>query len=401
MQTATETVEEEAPTSTPPPPTPTEIPTNHPTPSTSHLSLNPTLSSFSIPSIFSESSPTSTTTSVPAPTTTSPPTTAELTQNLTKLLTTYYPFALTTTPPRTPNPSFWGTLKNRHLLSIGTDRARNHLHHPTYMFPDQLYDDVRSLLAELLPILSHPATASDPSALHSLMVAPLANRFALTTEQLYRQGEGASIALKLHTPPNKLKVRLTNLDFTYGPYPAPADYIAQRWVDMLTLMIPQEDARFMSAQRQKEVMKNAMDDGCFIRATVKVEGDLELILRSPPNSSSPSSSSDDALPEPPSPSSLPPPAQTSLTTTSTDTSLATPHESFIPLLRDRRRSFTLQLVSPHFTPWDELFVLDENNEWQVAWRWRISDVDGLMEGEKREEYRRQGKVAIDYSKNLY
>ncbi|KAJ3038200.1 hypothetical protein HK097_003240, partial [Rhizophlyctis rosea] len=202
------------------------------------------------------------------------PSTIPTPQAVSTIVKSAYPFLLSTSKSRTEAPGFWGTLKQKHLLAVGTERAKQHLLYPNYAFPEQFYSDVRSVLHELFPVLSNPQTASDISYLRPLMTTPLAERFALSTEALYRHG--SRLRIKLNTPVEKLKIRLTSLEFVYGPYPAPPNYVAQRWVDLVTLMIPKDDAPFISAPRHREVMKQAMDDGCFMRATVKVDGDLEV-----------------------------------------------------------------------------------------------------------------------------
>jgi hypothetical protein len=56
----------------------------------------------------------------------------------------------------------------------------------------------------------------------------------------------------------------------------------------------------------------------------------------------------------------------------------------------------LTWISPHFTRWDELLIPSEDKEggWELRWDWRICDVDFLMEGVRRKELVKSGKLQL-------
>lgn len=53
-----------------------------------------------------------------------------------------------------------------------------------------------------------------------------------------------------------------------------------------------------------------------------------------------------------------------------------------PVARFTREKIRISFISPHFTPWDELFELDETGNWNLAWGWRIADVDDYLKNKK-------------------
>ncbi|KAJ3182408.1 hypothetical protein HDU87_008572 [Geranomyces variabilis] len=241
-----------------------------------------------------------------------------------------YPVLLSTQPARRPRPTFWSVLRDKHFLAVGTARARKHLNHPTYDFPDQFCDDAGRVVRDLFAALSDPVRAEDEAGLAPVLVRAVAERFAAGARAMTRKGLRVEYVLK-----GEPKVTVTGTHFTYGPYPAPAGYVAQKWWTLIELVIPEEDGTFTSHPRQKEIMQRAADDGVFFKVDTRVACDVEMIV------------SDAA--------------------------------SGMPIIRDRRRNVDLQFVSPHFTPWDEVFELDEQGEWLLRWKWRISDVDWLVE----------------------
>lgn len=180
-------------------------------------------------------------------------------------------------------------------------------------------------------MLSDPETAQDEEALRPVMVKALADRFAAGYRTTRSQGKKIEFILK-----GKPKLTVSGMHFTYGPYPAPTSgYVAQQWWSLIELVIPEEDSTFVSHPRQKEIMQRAMDDGVYFKVDVRVDLDVEFVVIN--------------------------------------------ERSGMPMIRDRRRRFELQFVSPHFTPWDEIFELDSEGQWKLRWQWRISDVDWIVE----------------------
>ncbi|KAI9090945.1 hypothetical protein DFS34DRAFT_335315 [Phlyctochytrium arcticum] len=241
-----------------------------------------------------------------------------------------YPWLLDSSPSRRPRPTLWSALRDKHFLAVGTARARKHMNHPTYNFPNQFCQDAAAVTKEMFAALSDPERAVDEERLRPVMVRAVADRFAEGARKLKKQNKRVEFRLK-----GEPQLSVSGLHFTYGPYPAPAGYIAQQWWSLIELVMPKEDNTFTSHPRQKEVMQRAMDDGVYFRVDVRATVDLEFVVF--------------------------------------DT------RSEMPLLKDRRERVELQFVSPHFTPWDEIFELDEAGEWFLKWQWRVSDVDWLVE----------------------
>ncbi|KAJ3416599.1 hypothetical protein HDV05_000881 [Chytridiales sp. JEL 0842] len=247
-----------------------------------------------------------------------------------------YPWLLSTDPPRKPRPTLWTALRDKHMLQVGTERAQKHL--VSYDLSTDFPTHIHALLVKLFATLSNPTSASREESLYPLMMRPLARRFCAAHQSLTSRNETVTYTLKpTRTPPN---IRITSFHFTYGPYPPPPTHVPQTWVNMLTLLLPREDSLFVSQPRQKQLLKKAESEGCYMNIDVQVSGmDLEFVVKD---------------------------------------------ENGIVLVRDKRDKMDLQVVSPHFTPWDEIFELEEDGGWRLRWEWRISDVDCLLEAEKRE-----------------
>ncbi|KAI8909486.1 hypothetical protein BC831DRAFT_517813 [Entophlyctis helioformis] len=268
----------------------------------------------------------------------------------------HYPWSLSTSPSREPTPTFWQALRDKHFLTVATKRVQDHLHHPHYEFPKHFIRDAGDTVMALLNALGDTRGAGDAETLEPVMVRGLARMYADGYRSLAakgqtpsfligdtvvggsgasdRDGSSAASSKALGEARKKMAVRLRGIHLTYGPYPVPHDYVAQDWFSFFRINVPREDSEFESHPRQKEVLKTAQDDGVFIRAKVVVDLPLEFVL--------------------------------------TDT------VSGIPLLRDRRDRIEVELVSPHFTPWDDVVIGSEINGWRLAFAWRVSDIDGLM-----------------------
>ncbi|KAJ3181367.1 hypothetical protein HDU85_003681 [Gaertneriomyces sp. JEL0708] len=241
-----------------------------------------------------------------------------------------YPWTLSDSPSRRPRPTFWSALRDKHFLNVGIARARKHLQYPSYDFPDQFCTDGSLVISDLFKLLSDSNVAGDPEKLRTVMVKSLADRFAAGFRTLQDRGRSVSFTLK-----SKPKITVTGLHFTYGPYPAPSDYVIQKWWTLISLVIPSSSSHFISYPHQKEVMQKAMDDGVYFKIDTRVSLDVEFCI------------TDDV--------------------------------SGIPIVRDRRKRVEVQFASPHFTPWDEVFRLREDGEWELRWEWRVSDLDWVVE----------------------
>ncbi|KAH6576280.1 hypothetical protein BASA60_004579 [Batrachochytrium salamandrivorans] len=244
-----------------------------------------------------------------------------------------YPWLLSTAPTRETTPSFWQALRDKHYLGVATERTKDLLHHPVYRFPSQFLTDTSESITAIFKALSDPAMASSPEMLEPLMVRGLINHFAPAYDSLAARGHRPKFIL--HSTPS---IRLKSIMLTYGPYPPPEGYVMQDWFKFLRLIIPRTDADFETHPRQREIFKAAQDEGVFIRATVVVNCDLEFVIED-------IASGD------------------------------------MPLLRDRRSRFEIQFVSPHFTPWDNLFVAEGDPLPVLTSRDQVQGQPLLQEGE--------------------
>lgn len=248
-------------------------------------------------------------------------------------------------------------MADRQKLHVDIQRAsRKHFASSYYPFPAQFLYDQAPALHDLLLALSDPETAGNVDELQLLLTRGLAERYAAGYTALTSQHKLLpSLSFTHHRAetPHTLfpHTRLTSLHFHYGPYPIPPTYKLQTWGSM-TLAIPPTDAEFISYPHQRRVLAHAQDAGVFIRATVRVDAEIEFHVRD--------------------------------------------KASGISLVRDKRPFFHVQFISPHFTPFDEIFEVGEAENdngivtedtrggakgWRLKWRWRVSDVDHLLESE--------------------
>ncbi|KAI8892810.1 hypothetical protein BC833DRAFT_610595 [Globomyces pollinis-pini] len=245
-----------------------------------------------------------------------------------------FPWYLSTSKNVNHSLSFWQSIKQKHLVNCGIERAaKNHLNDEYYDFPFRFYDDVVIILHNFFETLSNP-NKYDHDHLSTLMTKGLANQFIDGLQLSKSMGQFPKFVL--HSQP---KVRLRGVHFTYGPYPVPSNYCPQEW-DYITIMVPEEDAQFTSYKKNHQLLKEAMDQGCYFRIKATIDCDLEFAIID--------------------------------------------SKSDIPLMRDRRKSFDMTFTSPHFTPWDTIFELDEGGKYRLAWDWRISDVDYRLEKQSKE-----------------
>ena len=136
---------------------------------------------------------------------------------------------------------------------------------------------------------------------------------------------------------NDPKLSLRGVHLTFGPFPPPPDYVIQHWWSILSLVVPKEDSEFISHLQQKRVLKEAQEQGIFMRLNVRIMNRVEFKVI-------------DSL-------------------------------SGVEIFSDTRDYVDLEFMSPHFNPWDELQDLDKKGEWELKWKWRMSDVDFLMQSQ--------------------
>ncbi|KAJ1559381.1 hypothetical protein HK405_010854 [Cladochytrium tenue] len=295
-----------------------------------------------------------------------------------------YPWLLSNSRPRVPEPTdLWSQLAARQRLTLAARRAQRLFPSADYPFPAQFVEDTAATAPLVLGLLNRPgnedgggaaaglaagnglsAAAAEAERLQPLMTRGLAERFAAGAVALRRRhglvvelglpglasgDELAAAAASGHADSAVAaalakRTSATAVHITFGPHPVPPGYARQDWFGFLTLHVPAEDAEFESQPRQKRVLQAAMDAGAYVRATVRVDWPVELAVR-------------DA-------------------------------RSGLLRLRDRRPFFHMQLVTPHFTPYDEVFEPIRGAEkydrgWRLKFDWRVADVDHLVEADRR------------------
>jgi hypothetical protein len=241
-----------------------------------------------------------------------------------------YPWLPSTCPTRSPPLNLWSSVKQKHFLKLGLKKAEKCF--PGYDFPRAFLKDAALVCQQTFDALSRPELAGSVDALQPLMSLILAEKFVDGYESLQRQGLTPKFIL--HSEP---KLHLKGINLTYGPYPPPSDYIIQHWWSVMTLVIPPEEAPFISADRQQEILKLASEDGVYIRINVQMNADIELLL--------------------------------------------VDSKSQKEFFKDKREFVDLEFTTPHFTPWDEVVGLDKNGDWQLRWKWRLTDMDALIESQ--------------------
>ena len=222
-----------------------------------------------------------------------------------------------------PLPAVMDTIKQAHYRNLGITRARKLLKDDAYNFPKQFNLDSAKVFVDTLDALP-----TNESKLKDLMTMELYELYAKGLSRLASKKE--TISFEFHSEP---KVRVNKLHFYYGPSPIPENYITQNWLDLISITLPQEDAVFESHGRQSELMQRAEKEGCYFRIDTTIDVDLEFTLF---------------------------------------------NENGLPLIRDCRSFVDVEFTSPHFTPFDEIFDLQEDGTWKLGFPWRIVDIDRVF-----------------------
>jgi hypothetical protein len=268
-----------------------------------------------------------------------------------------YPWLLSSQPQRKQPPSFFGSIKNRHLLTAGIARIQTHLQEPAYLFPEDFYSDAAFTLNGLFKTLNSLSDNTRVDSLQPYMLRGLLDYIIPANQDIQQRGGSIQYMFPklndvdqyydINDAPFHKYIQLQNINFTYGPYPAPQGYIAQAWYSIVTLVIPQEQAAFKSYNAQKDILKIAMDQGVYIRIDCTVNLPIEFKIT---------------------------------------------NQNGATILKDRRQKFDIQFISPHFGPYDEIFIPVNTTEhtttpttptrkdaaWKLAWKWRVSDMDYLV-----------------------
>lgn len=245
-----------------------------------------------------------------------------------KIQTLNHPWLLSTSPPRRMQNSALGMLKEKFFKAVGVDKAQKLI--PGYDFPRQFLDEAAVVADEIFHILSDKEKQTSKQELSQVMTALLADAFAKGNQELR-----ASDQIPQWKIDGKPKLSLRGVHLTFGPYPPPQGYVFQHWWSIMSLIVPKEDAEFISHQQQKRILKEAQEQGIFMRINVRLMNHIEFVC------------------------------------------LKQGQEVF----KDRRHYVDLEFMSPHFNPWDELHYLDSDGEWNLNWKWRLSDVDFLLQSQ--------------------
>jgi hypothetical protein len=243
-----------------------------------------------------------------------------------------FPWKLSSQVHQKPLPSVWESIKTEHLKNLGIVRARGLLRNDAYNFPDQFNADALEVFNESVQKLSVKGGPSQDD-LEQLMDPGLASLYCRGLADLREHGQSIAFVTK-----SKPLLRINQIDFTYGPLPVPEDHIAQNWFNYITLIIPKDQSQFKTHQHQNYLLEQAGKIGCSFRLDCTIKLDLEFVLS---------------------------------------------NENELPLLRDQRSSIQVTFTSPHFNPWDEIFNLQEDGTWKLAFRWKIVDIDDVYKEHAR------------------
>jgi hypothetical protein len=247
-----------------------------------------------------------------------------------------YPWLLSTMPYREGKPkSLFKKLLHASNLQTGVQKASRHFHYNAYPFPEAFEEQAKETARDLLIKLSDPESATSVDSLREIMIKTLAEQ--LVPEHVKLANMGAQISFEPRGPmgladlPIKIKTKL--IRFVYGPYPVPHGYTMQIWADYLILVIPEDQNEFHSYTHQVELERRTMEEGVYMRVDTEASLDVDFVVKD--------------------------------------------HDGQ-ELIRDHRPTIDLQFVSPHFTPWDEIFALQPDGNWKLAFDWKISDIDYLL-----------------------
>lgn len=226
---------------------------------------------------------------------------------------------------------------------------------PAYKFPEDFFSDIQPVIRNLLETLSltTPLTITqlEPYMTKSLIHQFLPNHNSI----LGRGGRIEYLGSNCNIQNISIKPKLTNINFTYGPYPAPEGTIQQQWFSLITLVIDKQDQEFRSYMEQKMIMQKSMDEGCYMRIDTDLQVDINLCIYNKLNQC---------------------------------------------VLSDSRKKISVQFISPHFLSADEIFTMNKDGSWKLAWDWRISDIDGLVvsNAKDNELLLGDGNLKIDWTR---
>ncbi|KAI8825286.1 uncharacterized protein EV422DRAFT_518241 [Fimicolochytrium jonesii] len=232
-----------------------------------------------------------------------------------------YPHLPSTSPPRLAPPTLLSRLTTPYFRTLALARLRKLL--PQYTAPGALETDIAESITKFYANLGDADVAGDEEGLRRVMTRTLAGQYAGAFRSL--RSHGLHVAYTLPGPTKHLNVEVTSVHFTYGPYPPPSTHTTQDWSRVLRVVVPHADGVFTTHARQKMVLEAAMRAGVYIHVDVGVTDPVVFVVV------------DGAGRE---------------------------------VLRDARQGVGVRVVSP----W-----LRGGEEKEGGWRWRVADVDGLVE----------------------
>ena len=215
--------------------------------------------------------------------------------------------------------SFWGFLVERHLVKLGISKINALLRRQDceYVFPQNFYDDANSVLQNVANLQS-----LDLNSLKQHMTEELAIECSNSIQNLHQNGK----AFETRFAHPSLKIR--GFDFSIGQYPIPEGYVEQTWLTSITYIIPKEDEKFKSHQKQQALVDTAHRYGCHVEIMCSLDCDFDLTIKD--------------------------------------------ESTGLVLSRESYTKFDVSFISPHFTPYDDIFTLQTDGSCKLSWNWKIS-----------------------------
>lgn len=257
-----------------------------------------------------------------------------------------FPWRLSSSGSLKPSGGLFGPFKQWYLRQNAEKRVRKALR--IYSFPDQFLKDTTNVYEEWVQAVNN----KNMDTLREITLDPLASEFGDGFAALGKDGLTPNLTLQ-----KKPVATLSSVQLVYGPYPVPEGFSHQHWFSSISLVVPNDEVQFIDYKHQEESMKKAMDAGLYIRFWVNFKAPVDLCLLN--------------------------------------------SQSEVVLL-DTRESVDVQFISPHFAPDDEIFEFTPtesqeeakvdgqesttvDGKWLLRWKWRISDLDYVVESRKAEK----------------
>jgi hypothetical protein len=218
-----------------------------------------------------------------------------------------------------PN-SIWSFLVEKHLVKLGTSKINELLKRQDcdYIFPQNFLDDATFALGNV-------AKAKELSVLKQYLTDDLGVKVHQSIKNLHESNK----IFDLNYSHQNLKIR--GFDFTIGQYPIPKDFVGQTWLNSITFVIPKEHEKFHSHPRQQELVDAAHKQGCHVKISCTLDCKLDLVVKD--------------------------------------------KSTGLVLRRDSYSEFYVSFISPHFTPYDDIFTRQPDGSCKLNWIWKICEFE--------------------------